>query len=161
MALKRIGLEESSSYEVPWIKDYFLAGGEIGDSSYVESVKKTEKGYLILCQDFKGFLFGNSSITKFLEEALKEWTSQNTKAYPLYAIADKGGKVGLAVDDSELPTDWLETAKGSSWEQRRKKDQVSTSIGKQSNPFLLTPPPTSNGRKKASTDTPTVPTAMS
>jgi hypothetical protein len=161
MALKRIGLEESSSYEVPWIKDFYLAGGEIGDSSFVESIKKTEKGYLILCQEFKGFLFGNSSITKYLEEALKVWTSSSNQSFPLYAIAEKGGKISLAIDDTESATNWLMTAKDSSWEQRRKKEVESSSISEQSNPFLLTPPPTSNGKRTRSKDMPSTPSAMS
>lgn len=161
MVLKRIGVEDSSNYEVPWIKDFLIAGGEIGDSTFVQSIKATEKGYLILGDDFKGFLFNNSSIVKFLVEALKVWTSNASENFPLYAIADKGGRVGLAVDDTEQATSWIESSKGSSWEQRRKKSLDVGSLLEKSNPFLLNPPPTSNGKRAKSKDTPTTPSAMS
>lgn len=144
MALRTFGEDGSSSQELPWINDYVVSGGKVGDASFVRNIKRTENGYLILAEDFKGFLFNKSQIARFLGEALEVWVSNSSASFPLYAIAAKGGKLNLAVDDEESLTVWIEETKGRSWEQKRKKGQGSGVPVTKSNPFLpdLTPPST-------------------
>lgn len=161
MVLRRIGTDETTSYEVPWIGDFVKQGGNVGDSCFVESIRLTEKGFLVLCTDFKGFLFSRSAIYGFVAEAIKHWIDRSYVSYPLYGIVEKGNKLVLAVDDQETLTDWIEVSKDTHWEQRRKKAQDGGSKLKPSNPFLLTPPPTSNGKRGTPKDMPTIPSAMS
>lgn len=138
---------ETSENEVPWIAQYLDENGTEGDSFPVTMVSKSSKGFLILTDHFKGFLFEKSSVYKFLDEALSYWVSNQGINYPLFAIADKGGKLQLAVDDELEPSLW--TKSGMKFEQKLKKSLASSSTTPKSNPFLPTPPPTPSNGKKA------------
>jgi len=148
MALKVIVASESDSNDVPWVNEYLETTGEPGDSCVVISVKKTAKGLLVIGSKFKGFLFSKSAIAGFLTEALDAWVSNSTINYPLFMIAETGGKVNLAIDEELSPSIWVSDKKGVSWEQKLKKTRVSGLNTPKSNPLLPTPPPTtSSGRR--------------
>jgi hypothetical protein len=148
MVLRTIGEDISSTNDLPWVNEYLTQGGEINSASFVRNIRTCENGLLVLATDFKGFLFKRSQIHKFLLEAIEVWVSNTTINYPLYAIACKGGKISLAVEDTEKPTVWIVEQKGILWEQKRKKDPDAGLVLPKSNPFLPTPPPTQNGRGK-------------
>jgi len=150
MALRTIGDANESSNDLPWCNEYLDQGGTEGDASFVRQVKKGANGYLILAEDFKGFLFAKSAIAKYLAEALDVWVSNSSVNYPLYAVVAKGGKLNLAVDDAEPPSVWIEETKNKSWEQKPKKERGGSSRPSNSNPFLPTPPPTTRGKGKRS-----------
>lgn len=152
MALRVINDGSSDSNDLPWVNEFIELGGDVGTSSFVKNIKKGSNGYLILAEDFKGFLFAKSAIAKYIAEALELWVSNAASSYPLYAIADKGGKLSLAVDDDEALTVWIEETPNKSWEQKRKKGKGDGLRLPKSNPFLPTPPPTSNGRKRGSNE---------
>lgn len=155
MALKVIVASDTGSNDVPWINEYLETEGEEGDSCTVVSVKKTPKGLLVIGSKFKGFLFSKSAIAGFLTEALDAWVSNSTINYPLFMIAESGGKVNLAIDEELEPSIWVCDKKGISWEQKLKKTRVSGLNTPKSNPLLPTPPPTtSSGKKAKQTGTP-------
>lgn len=153
MALKRISVESSDSNDLPWVNEYLDLEGEVGDSCIVTDVKKTPKGYLVIGSKFKGFLFNKSAIAGFLAEAIEVWVANSTINYPLFIIAESGGKVDLAIDEELEPSTWIMDKKGTSWTQKVKKSRVSGLNIPKSNPFLPTPPPTSSsGRRGKQTD---------
>ncbi len=154
MALKKIGSQEPSN-DLPWASDYIDSpDGQAGDSCLVKEVKKTPKGFLVIGEKFKGFLFVKSAIAGFLEEALSVWVTNSTINYPLFMIAEDDGKVTLAIDEELDPSVWVMDKKGKSWEQKVKKSRVSGLNTPASNPFLPTPPPTqSRGKNKRLPDT--------
>lgn len=149
MVLRTIGEEINNSQDLPWVNEYLAQGGEIGDVTFVRNLKQGENGVLVLGTEFKGFLYKRSQISKFLLEALDAWVTNQVISYPLYLIAAKGGKVSLAVEDSEAPTIWIEETKGKSYEQKRKKEPGTGVILTPSNPFLPTPPPATKGKGKS------------
>lgn len=152
MALRVISDATANDDDLPWINEFIEQGNQVGTASFVRHVKKTPKGYLILAEEFKGFLFSKSTIAGFITEALEAWVDNSAISYPLYAIADKGGKLSLAVDDTEGLTLWIEDGKGKSWEQKRKKGRGDGIATNPSNPFLPTPPPTQRTKSKGSTE---------
>lgn len=151
MALKRISTDELNSNDLPWVNEYLDSEGSEGDTCLVTDIKKTSKGFLVIGTKFKGFLFNKSAIAGFLEEALAVWVSNSTINYPLFMIAESGGKVELAIDEELEPSIWVMDKKGSSWTQKTKKSRVSGLNTPKSNPFLPTPPPTQSSGKKAGT----------
>lgn len=155
MALRMFVTPDSNDEDLPWVNEYVVTVGKVGDSFPVVSIKKSSRGLLILTDSFKGFLFAKSEIYKFLLDALSQWTTNAAIAYPLFAIALDGGKLTLAVDDEMQPSTWVEDKKGVSWEQKlsRKKQSGSNPIA--SNPFLPTPPPTTSGKNGRSSATTT------
>lgn len=148
MVLRTIGDESVNSQELPWVNEWIAQGGNVGDITFVRNLKLGENGVLVLGTEFKGFLYKRSQISKFLLEALDAWITNQVISYPLYLVAAKGGKVSLAVEDSEAPTIWIEETKDKSYEQKRKKDRASGVVLTPSNPFLPTPPPTTKGKGK-------------
>jgi hypothetical protein len=158
MVLRRIGIDQvNQESDLPWVNDYVRTIGEKGDSSVVTRVVSTDKGFLIVCKDFKGFLFNKSSLHGFLSEALEVWIQNSTVNFPLFGIASATGKLELAVDDEIESSDWIK--QNNTWEQRLKKAQGSGYIGVVYNPLLPVPPLTpSNGKKTKSNATPTTTT---
>lgn len=154
MVLKTIGEDVPSSQDLPWVNEYLLQEGSVNDASFVKNVRLCETGLLIIATDFKGFLFKRSQIYKFLLEAIEVWVSNTTINYPLYAVTCKGGKLSLAIEDTEAPSIWITEKPGILWEQKRKKGQDDILAIPKSNPFLPTPPPTHNGRGKQRKDVP-------
>lgn len=150
MTLRTIGDDNGKSNDLPWVNEYLTQGGTVGDATFVRTLKLGENGILVLGTDFKGFLYKRSQIHKFLLEALSAWVTNQVSSHPLYMVATKGGKLSLAIDDSEPYTNWIEETKNKSYEQKRKKDSDGGVVLTPSNPFLPTPPPTQNGRRKTS-----------
>lgn len=152
MALRTIGDDSKSSNDLPWANEYLQQGGSANDATFVRNLKISENGILVLGEDFKGFLFRKSAISKFLLEALDAWVTNQVISYPLYMVAAKSGKISLAVEDEEQPTIWLEETKDKSYEQKRKKDRAGSIALAPSNPFLPSTPPPTRKRKKAPSD---------
>jgi hypothetical protein len=99
MAIHRIGDESQSDDNLPWVNEYLEFLGEPEDISPVKSIKVTLKGLLILCTDFKGFLFKGSTSYEHLMGAIPVWRQQKDLPFQLVGIALKNGKLGVAVDD--------------------------------------------------------------
>jgi len=155
MALRQILDSTGSTQEdLPWVNEYVQFIGEVNDSFPVTKVVQTAKGYLVLTDHFKGFLFQNSAIYSFLTEALTVWITNESVNSPLFAIANSQGKISLAIDDELEPSIWIYDKK-KTWEQKIKKTQGSGYTTQESNPLLsLKSSPTSSGKRKKSTDTP-------
>jgi|SRR5689334_1559122 hypothetical protein len=154
MALKRLTTEETTSENLPWVADYVMDDPERIDTAlWVEEVFQTPKGYLIITSEFKGFVFTNSSMYKFLAEALELWIGKLVDPTPLFAVAGKSGKVELAVDD-EMPKSYW-TKDGRRWIQKRGKDKASGLKQEIVNPLLSSPSRTSGtpkGKRTTATD---------
>jgi hypothetical protein len=155
MALQIIGTPERNDDDIPWVNEYIDLGGEPDTASIVTKIVKTPKGFMVLTDEFKGFLFVKSAIYGFLAEALDTWKSNATINYPLFAVAGSNGKINLAVDTELEPTVWIEETKNKAWSQKVKKKKGNGSTPAKSNPFLPTPPPTDIRTRKNSTQSST------
>lgn len=152
MVLKRIETTESRSDDLPWVGDYVMDNPErIGTALWVEEIFQTPKGYLVVCSDFKGFVFRDSAMFKFLGEALELWLGKVVDPNPLFAIAAKSGKIELAIDDEMPKSYWSKD--GRRWIQKRGKDKASTFKPTTVNP-LLPSPSLETSTRKAKTTTP-------
>lgn len=150
MALRRIVTEKVSSDELPWVSDYVMEDPERIDSAlWVEEIFQTTRGYLVVTEQFKGFVFVNSAMFTFVKEALELWTGKVVDPFPLFAIASKSGKIELAIDE-EMPRSYW-TRDGRRWIQKRGKSKDSTSTEKRVNPLLPSPSQTSGGTKAKKT----------
>lgn len=140
-----------SSNDLPWINEYINGEGKPGDISRVESIKPTVKGLLILCKDFKGFIFSGSRTHNFLSDATTYWRKFPVPGYALYAKALESGKITIAVEESE---DGIFTvSKKGEVEIKIKKDSTQ-STQENLNPFIPPdlPVPTTSKRRRASED---------
>jgi len=155
MALKFISPEnQSNTDDLPWVNEYIQSYGDVGDAFPVISIISGAKGYLVLTGTFKGFLFKDSSIAKFLIEALEVWIARPGHNHTLFAVANGQGKLDLAIDDESDLSTWVKDKKG--WEQKIKKTASSQSEAVTSNPFLTTPATSvvaSGSKASESTDT--------
>lgn len=148
MALISINLEAPQGDDLPWVAEFLEQDEENEDVvTLVTQVIKTPKGFLIITELFKGFLYKDSAIYNFLSEAITTWVSNSTINYPLYAKPLNSGKLNLAIDDEEEPTVWICDQKNKKWSQKRKKGKDDGLKVQASNPFLPTPSPTMNGKK--------------
>jgi hypothetical protein len=120
MALREFPSDKGRNDELPWVNEYLDDGGEPNTASFVTDVRKSAKGIMVIAEDYKGFLFKNSSIHDFLLEALDAWITNGTINYPLFAIALEDGKVNLAVDDELEPSVWVVVTKNKHWTQKEK-----------------------------------------
>lgn len=147
MSIKRI--DDGSEDSLPWVNDYIDEVGQADDCSFVTSLRKTPKGYLVLAKDFKGFVFSGSKLYDFLVEVIPHWRQDGRLSYGVFAIAQQNGKVGLAVDD-EVDSVAVVDKKGNV--DFKSTELILSSSQETSNPFMkgLTTPPTtdSEGDKK-------------
>lgn len=150
MALVPIEDQERTGDDLPWINDYLDGEGEPGDTFLVKRVAFTRKGLLVETSKFKGFLFTNSGMYEFLLEALELWEKNATYAHPLFAVANKSGKLGLAIDDEGAEVKWTGSKKSKAWTQNPKSNGDSGSQEKPSNPLLPYPPLTTPSKKGTS-----------
>jgi hypothetical protein len=102
MALKFFD-EESSSDNLPWIDKFIDSNPDIEEDycSPVRRLIQTNKGWLVVTRDYKGFLFKDSKIVSFLEEAISYWRHdpKNTVGLPgIFLTCEQ--KPRLAFDDS-------------------------------------------------------------
>lgn len=146
MALKPIGEPNKSGDDLPWVNDYLDGEGKAGDTFPCTRIKLVSKGFIVETFHFKGFLYKDSAIFSYLEEALDAWVSNGGYNYPLFVTANKSGKISLAIDDEGEHTVWLYEKNKKLWTQKIKKEQDSGSEEKPSNPLLPTPPPTTSSR---------------
>lgn len=101
MALKFIQAEERNSDDLPWLSDYLGMYPDKADKyvSPIQNLILGEKGILIITLDYKGFLFKDSKICKFLLQAIEYWKKdpKNAQINGLFFSASK--KPNIAVDD--------------------------------------------------------------
>lgn len=152
MVLKRIQTGAVSSDNLPWVGDFVMEDPERIDLAlWVEEVFQTARGYLVVTEQFKGFVFADSAMFAFLREALEVWTGSMVDPSPLFAIASKSGKIELAIDDEMPKSFW--TRDGRRWIQKRGKSKGSSLTEPRVNPLLPSPSRASGGsRAKKTTD---------
>lgn len=149
--LKRLVENDSNGDSLPWINEYLDSVGESGDASRVVSLKITLKGILVVCEDFKGFLFKNSKTYDAIVEAIPVWKTQKELPFAVFGIAEKNGKLSLAVD-SDFASAVLIDKKGNV--DFKSPNGDSASAHQEPNPFLMnlvTPPTTESAEEKKST----------
>lgn len=145
--------DKKSDDDLPWVNEYVEANGTVGDSFLVRKIVRSSKGFIVVTSHFKGFVFKDSAMFGFLNEALSAWVSGNTVNYPLFGIAAKSGKLNLAVDDELTPSVWIYDKKRT-YEQKSPEVEESGLTSTPSNPFLPIPPlTTTSGGKGASSGT--------
>jgi hypothetical protein len=97
--LTRLVENDSTGDNLPWVNAYLESVGEVDDASRVVSIKKTAKGYLVLCEDFKGFIFSGSKTYDALSVAFPVWKQHKELPFAIFGIAEMSGKLSLAVDN--------------------------------------------------------------
>jgi hypothetical protein len=154
MAIRRIGDDDQQGDNLPWINEYLDSSGEPDDVSAVEKVKKTAKGLLVICKDFKGFIFAGSSSYEHLMAAIPVWKELKDLPYQVVGIAQRNGKLGLAVDDEFTCTSYVDKKGNVDFKPVNGTSGLDQQTG---NPFLatITIPPTTDAREEAVTATPT------
>lgn len=97
--LVKLNADENNSDSLPWINEYLDEAGEPGDSARVLSIKRTTKGFLVLCTDFKGFIYSGSNLYKALDAAIPVWKNHKELPYGLFGVAERTGKISIAMDN--------------------------------------------------------------
>lgn len=148
MVLRRIDNTPVSEGDKPFLNKMTVEDFEaiVDKSFFIREVILCDKGYLILTNVFKGFIFADSEMYKFLKEALMLWTSKAEPSYPLFALVLPTKKITLAIDDEALDSSW--TISGIRYLQSQSPLDASGSASQISNPLL---PPTKlvpSGKKR-------------
>lgn len=75
MSLKFFDEQPQSTDDLPWVNEFIDSNPEISDDycSPVQGFISSTKGWIVICKDYKGFLFKDSAICKFLNEAVEYW----------------------------------------------------------------------------------------
>jgi len=153
--LVKLNAEEDNSDSLPWVNEYLDEEGNPGDSSRILSIKRTSKGLLVICTDFKGFVYSGSSLHKALDAAIPVWGKQKEIPYGLFGVAERNGKLSVAMDN-DFTCVVLVDKKGNCEVKSPALDLQSDQVGL--NPFLeaLNIPPTTESRtqKKRNGSTP-------
>jgi len=158
MVLRRIDDTPVSEGDKPFINKMSAEdfAAVVDKSFFIREVIVCDSGYLILTSVFKGFIFADSEMYKFLSEALTHWTTKAEPSYPLFALVLKTKKITLAIDDDAMDSSWI--ASGIRYLQSQSPLDASYSTTVKSNPLL---PPTKlvpsgrTQRQKSATPTPT------
>jgi hypothetical protein len=149
MAIKLIGETNSNGDELPWVNKFVSPDGSDNFASQVSAIIPGQKGYLILAEHFKGFLFYGSSVANHMQEALPIWGVQKSLQFGVFAVAVRGGKLSLAIDEDFECTATL----GSNGRLDIKFSTGDTVADPtQSNPFLpksIQSPPTTSRRGRS------------
>lgn len=140
--------EKQSQSELPWVNEYINSlQGEEGDVSPVESFKFGAKGILVLCKDFKGFIFKGTTTYNHLVDAIDVWESNPSLNFRLYGQATSSGKLSIAIEDKGSSVFLINKPGDYSF-----KCETEGSGSKQvdsTNPFIpVSPVPTTSGKGK-------------
>lgn len=141
------------SQDLPWINEYISVHGQEGDISVVEELILGVKGILVICKEFKGFIFRGTKTFEFLLAAMEYWKEVPQPGYALYGQALATGKIAIALEDS-LDTIFTVDKKGKV--TCRLKKPITGLTLEESNPFIrpvTTVPTTSRKRKATNGDT--------
>jgi len=141
MALKFIVAEEKDGSDLPWLNDYLDEYPEKQDKfcSAIQEFVIGPNGILVITLDYKGFLFKNSKISKFLLQAFDYWKADPKNAQINGLFLSASSKPNIAIDE-EI------TGVTAIFESRKKielrwNNNTKKSIGNSSeeNPFLPKP----------------------
>lgn len=151
MALRKFEVGNTSEDRLPWLNEYIDI---IQEETFTLTVNKLvfgTKGIIVITDCFKGFLFKDSRIHKFLADAMSVWITNAEIAYPLYAVVEDG-TMTLAIDDELPPINWVKDK--NTYEVKRQKKGHIGSIP-ETNPFLVksSPTPKRTGRKTTESST--------
>ncbi len=101
MALKFIVSEEKDGNELPWLNDYLDEHPEKQDKfcSAIQEFVIVPKGILVITLDYKGFLFKDSKICKFLLQAFDYWKADPKNAQINGLFLSASSKPNIAIDE--------------------------------------------------------------
>jgi hypothetical protein len=95
--------------ELPWANEALESGEvEAGDASPILELKKGSKGYLVVTEHYKAFLFGGSEIYGFVIEALETWKVHKEIPYRVVSVVRKTGKISIGVDEDFSSTVYVD-----------------------------------------------------
>lgn len=139
MALTFVALNPEENGELPWVNEYLDMHPETKETfvSPIQEIVITSKGYMLIALDYKGFLFKDSKIAKFLEEAILFWKSDPKNAQLPGIFLSCSSKPTIAFDDDIKGTVAIFENKGKKisiqWDKKSKKQ---TTGNLEINPFL-------------------------
>lgn len=140
MAIRFLSDESLKQNDLPWVNEFLNQGGKVGDATPIDSYIDLVDKILILGTDFKACVWKKTQMYSFFVEAVEGYKAGNHDSPLFLLVAQKSGKVAIAIDDEDFNYNWISTERGN----RLQKKTVSPDIvtGKDSNPFLVLPPTT-------------------
>lgn len=146
---------ESSDTGVPWTRDYLRHAGSAGDESIVDELIISDKGLLVICESYKGFLWQGMKTYQFLMEAMQVWTKNPKESIRIVCRVNANASIDIAPLHETLGTGaWISTNKGIRWGKKLDALDTSSSL----NPFLA--PPAMQTRKRTRNGDATPPSAQ-
>lgn len=138
MAIRFISDEGSKKNDLPWVNEYLSNGGKAGDATLVDSYIDLQDKILILGVDFKACVWKKTQMYRFFIEAVEGYKAGQHDSPAFLIVAEKSGKVAIAIDDEDFGYNWISTDRGN--RLAKKNPVVDIATGKASNPFLVLPP---------------------
>lgn len=138
--------ESSNGESLPWSNEYLdKFPSNKGELYPIAKFIRTKKGFIIESNMFKAFVFKDSKMAKYLEDAIIHWKTGANECYAMFvtledkpniAFDDEVARVTVSVLDNEIVINWGKPLKHST--------------GENLNPFLLpgTPSPTAQRARK-------------
>lgn len=152
--------DESSTDEVPWIREFIEAGGDYNTPRDVEACFVGLKGILVITERWKAFVFKGSKKYKDLIDALSVYVTYNTGLPVLVACSTESGTVQLGLDHERNDAAWKQDSKGY-YQRIESAEQLKLNRLKgQSNPLIPSSIPSKNGRVPAKSPAPTKQTSQ-
>lgn len=103
MSLKFFDEQTPKGDDLPWVNEFIDENPTVPDDfcSPIQGFIMSTKGWVVLAKDYKGFLFKDSSIAKFLEDAIEYWRQDPKHATNLPGLfLSCEEKPRIAFDDS-------------------------------------------------------------
>lgn len=144
MTIEWFNSPEEQSIEVPWLKDFVVAGGDYDRPIPVDCCINTPKGVLILTCDYKGFVFKGSQLFRDLLEALEEYVDPKYTFPKLVSSGTEEGKILLGLDHDDQTATWRKESNKYFQRYDDPKFAREKELSRKRNP-LLPNPPSQNG----------------
>jgi hypothetical protein len=106
----------TGSGDTPFLNEWIEKNPKNKETQFlVKEIKKVTsgKGYLVVCDDFQGFIWSNQKLTKLLIEALEIWINESKDGYALFLILSKPNKPEFTLAcDKDIPVTWFASKNG-------------------------------------------------
>jgi len=149
LVIKKVTTDSNDSQDLPWLNEWLACNGEKDIDILVHDIVITQKGLMVITEEFKAFLFKDSAIYSFIKEALIAWVDNAAIAFPLYACVENS-KLTLGMDSDDKPVNWIFHNKVYT---QKKGKQGGDGLQSPVNPFLIgTSSPTVTKRTRKTTE---------
>lgn len=148
--MKRVEDIKPDERDLPWANDYLDRSGEAGDVTRVKQIIPGRKGFTVIGETFKGFIFEGSKLHQFIYDAIPYWVEHPSLPFGLYIEVLENGKITLCTEDAEACTIVASNKKKNIEVKWAKESESGLDQSVLLNPFIPqspSPTPASNQRK--------------